>query len=47
MAKKAAKKKASSKKRKYSRRSGSDVKTDMRRYKKGTAKADSAVRAAR
>ena len=38
MAKKAAKKKGSSKKRKYSRSSGSDVKTEMRRYKKGTAK---------
>jgi hypothetical protein len=32
MAKKAAKK------RKYSRSSGSDVKSEMRRYKKGTAK---------
>ena len=38
MAKRAAKKKGSSKKRKYSRSSGSDVKTEMRRYKKGTAK---------
>ena len=38
MAKKAAKKKASSKKRKYSHSSGSDVKNEMRRYKKGTAK---------
>jgi len=47
MAKKAAKKKSSSKKRKYSRSSGSDVKNEMRRYKKGTAKADAAVRAAR
>ena len=38
MAKKAAKKKGSSKKRRYSRSSGSDVKDEMRRYKKGTAK---------
>ena len=38
MAKKAAKKKGSSKKRKYSPNSGSDVKNEMRRYKKGTAK---------
>ena len=38
MAKTAAKKKGSSKKRKYSRSSGSDVKNEMRRYKKGTAK---------
>ena len=38
MAKKAAKKKSSSKKRKYSRSSDSDVKNEMRRYKKGTAK---------
>ena len=39
--------KGSSKKLKYSRSSGSDVKNEMRRYKKGTAKADGAVRAAR
>ena len=38
MANKAAKRKVASKKRKYSRSSGSDVKTEMRRYKKGTAK---------
>jgi hypothetical protein len=38
MAKKAAKKKGSSKKRRYSRSSGNDVKNEMRRYKKGTAK---------
>ena len=38
MAKRAAKKKGSPKKRKHSRSSGSDVKTEMRRYKKGTAK---------
>ena len=37
MAKKAAKR-SSSKKRKYSPSSGSDVKNEMRRYKKGTAK---------
>jgi Family of unknown function (DUF6496) len=37
MAKKAAKKKAS-KKRKYSRGSGTEVKNEMRRFKKGTAK---------
>ncbi len=38
MAKKAAKQKGSSKKRRYSRSSGNDVKNEMRRYKKGTAK---------
>ena len=38
MAKKAAKKKGPSKKRKYSPSSGSDVENEMRRYKKGTAK---------
>ena len=38
MAKKAAKRKVASKKRKYSRSSGSDVENDMCRYKKSTAK---------
>jgi hypothetical protein len=38
MAKKAAKRKVASKKRKYSRSSSSDVANEMRRYKKGTAK---------
>jgi hypothetical protein len=37
MAKKAAKKKTS-KKRKYSRGSGTEVKNEMRRFNKGTAK---------
>jgi uncharacterized protein DUF6496 len=40
MAKKAAKRKAASEKRKYSRSSGSDVENEMRRYKKGTAKSE-------
>src|SRR6476620_5648729 len=38
MAKKAARGKVASKKRKYSRSAGSDVENEMRRYKKGTAK---------
>jgi Family of unknown function (DUF6496) len=38
MAKKAAKRKVASKKRKYSRSSSSNVANEMRRYKKGTAK---------
>jgi len=37
MAKKAAKRKVASKKRKYSRSSGSDVENDMCRYKKERA----------
>ncbi len=38
MAKKAAKRKVASKKRKFSRSAGSHVENEMRRYKKGTAK---------
>jgi hypothetical protein len=38
MAKKAAKRKVASKKRKYSRSSGSEVENEMRRYKNGTEK---------
>ena len=38
MAKKAAKRKVASKKRKYSRSSSSDEANEMRRYKKGAAK---------
>ena len=47
MAKKAAKKKGSSKKRKYSRSSGSDVKNECAATKRALQKADAAARAAR